>query len=175
MTAERRKSDDGKGRSQIVRTAITVFFASAVGCTTTSSPKAGVGTNVTAAPAANVESGKLMVARNSFQDVTYSSPFASPPKLDVPSHWGNCQVVIQTPTRFRVLNTSDSDMEVTWKAVGSPASPASVPTLGSPQMQPVVRSTPAPVVQPVAAAVAQPQPSPAGGLPAEPVPVGDMH
>jgi hypothetical protein len=115
------------------------------------------------------QSGKLLVGPHAFQDVYYTTPFAGQPKLDVPDHWGSCMVVIQTPTHFRVLNSSGSDAVVEWKASGAKAAPMATPVLGTPQIQPAA------LVQPPAPAVAAPPASlpqsPGAGLPAEPVPV----
>jgi hypothetical protein len=172
------KSESVRGRAlmRMLPVAGAILLSAAIGCSTTP-PRQAVAV-APPAEALNAESGKVLVAAHTFQDVYYGAPFAAPPKLEVPDHWGNCQVVMQTPGRFRVLNTSGSAMEVTWKAVGPKAPPA--PVLGMPQPQPIVRTTPAPAVQPVAASVPQPAPAPAArpasspgdGLPAEPVPVG---
>jgi hypothetical protein len=123
-----------------------------------------------------VQSGKLLLAPKASRDVYYGIPYAGNPTLTVPTHWGDAEVVMQTPTHFRVLNHSNSDMTVDWKASGLKVPPISQPILGAPVVQ---RPAPAATVQPVAAsapAAASPPPpaSPRSlddGLPAEPVPV----
>jgi hypothetical protein len=163
-------------RAFLVRLLPVICMAPAVasGCVTSSAPHRSEVAN----PDVAVQSGKLSLAPHTNRDVYYVTPYAAPPDLAVPSHWGNAVVVIQTPTHFRVTNVSDSDLTVDWKASGLKAPLLSQPVLGAPVVQ---RPTPAATVQPVAAsqpaAAAAPQEprgspqSPGDGLPAEPVPV----
>lgn len=126
-----------------------------IGCMTPAAPRSAP--EVAAADGQSLQAGKVLVPAHTFQDVYYSAPFVGAPSLDVPDHWGRCVVVMQTPTRFRVLNSSGSDLSVEWKARGTKAT-VQPPALGTPQ------------IQPAAASVPSPQPA-ADGLPAEPVPV----
>jgi hypothetical protein len=173
--------------ARVLPTICLLPVAVAAGCKTASAPPQG--SQVVSADVA-AQSGKLLVAPHTFRDVYYGTPYAAPPTLEVPDHWGNCMVVTQTPTHFRVLNSSNSDLLVDWKASGVKAPPASQAVLGAPQIQrpiqaagvqPVAASVPAPPPQ-YPSAPAAPQPavavpaatqSPGGGLPAEPVPVAD--
>jgi hypothetical protein len=155
--------------------AIWVLPTVATGCTS-SPPHAAAVAN----PDVSVQSGKLLVAPHTFRDVYYGIPYAGNPTLNVPDHWGNAVVVTQTPTHFRVLNSSGSDLMVDWKASGLKAPPVSEAVLGAPVVQ---RPAPAATLQPVAASAPVTAPAPAAspapapqrslddGLPAEPVPV----
>jgi hypothetical protein len=139
----------------------------ALGCATSTAPRSTATATAAADPVA-VQSGKLLVPAHAFQDVYYASPYAGNPHLDVPDHWGRCQVVMQTPTRFRVVNLSGSDLEVDWKASGAKA-PPQAPVLGSPQIQSAAAPAAPSPIRPVAASSA---PAPAeGSLPPAPVPV----
>ena len=133
------------------------------GCMSPFSPSRTVVSDAPATAGVAVDTGKLVVGPHAFQDVYYNVPFAAAPKLEVPDHWGKCQVVMETPTRFRVLNHTGSDLEVDWKAVGAKAAPAPLPVLGPPQAREIAA--------PVAAPATPPANSPGAGLPAEPVPV----
>jgi hypothetical protein len=136
---------------------------------------------VAAADPTTVQTGKMLVAPHTSPDVYYATPFAGLPSLQVPDHWGNCIVVTQTPTHFRVLNSSNSDQTIEWKASGPKAPPVQQAAIGLPRVQPPA-TVPAGAIQPVAASVPAPPPqyappppaaaqSPGAGLPAEPVPV----
>jgi hypothetical protein len=147
------------------------FLATVITAGCMSSSRAVV-SDAPATAAVSVDSGKLVVSPHAFQDVYYHVPFAAAPKLEVPDHWGKCQVVMQTETRFRVLNHTGSDLEVEWKAMGTKATPAPLPVLGPPQTREIARSTAAPATTPAVQPASLPAAnSPGDGLPAEPVPV----
>jgi hypothetical protein len=122
---------------------------------------------------ASVQSGKLLLAAHEFRDIYYPTPYAGNPQLDVPGHWGNCQVVTQSPTHFRVMNHSDSELQVDWKASGTKAAIVRGPDLGTPQIQQATVIAPAQPAAAPASATLPPPPSRSnsGGLPTEPVPV----
>jgi hypothetical protein len=161
---------------RVIQTVASLFGAMILGCATSSATRHGDSGTVVS-DNTSVESGKLLLAAHAFSDVYYSPSFAATPALDVPDHWGNCKVVISTPTHFRVFNQSDSQMMVEWKANGLKAPPPQVPALAAAPIQapirPVVAQSPSlpPIQAPVPAAAAPPAASPAPGLPAEPVPV----
>ena len=147
-----------------------------IGCMTPSHPPRPAVVESASADVEAAQSGKVVVAAHTFLDVYYPIPYATKPTLVVPDHWGNCVVVIQTPTRFRVLNNSGSELTAEWKARG-PKAPVQPAVL----LQPQVR-TPAPTAYPPTPASYQPPPSPAAprvaapqspgdGLPTEPVPI----
>jgi hypothetical protein len=139
-----------------------------LGCMSSSSSTRVVATSTPGIAGATVDTGHLVIAAHAFQDVYYGTPFVATPNLDVPDHWGRCQVVMQTPTRFRVLNNTGSDLEIDWKASGTKGAPASLAAV--PQPRELARPTAAPAVQPANAAI-QPVSAQGEGLPAEPVPV----
>jgi hypothetical protein len=138
------------------------------GCMSSSSPTRVVATITPGVAGATVDTGHLVIGAHAFQDVYYGAPFVATPKLDVPDHWGRCQVVMQTPTRFRVLNNTGSDLEIDWKATGTKGAPASLAAV--PQTRELARPTAAPAIQPASATI-QPVSAQGDGLPAEPVPV----
>jgi hypothetical protein len=158
------------GRSVIrgIRVACMIQAALACGCMTPSTPPRTAVTENTAPDNTSVQSGKILVGPHQFPDVYYNPPFAAPPVLEITDHWGSCKIVIPTATHFRVLNSSNSDLVVEWKAHGPKAVPVVAPALGPPQGRP----TP-PALSPAPAVAAPPAPPtpPVGGLPSEPVPV----
>jgi hypothetical protein len=164
--------------SSLLRAIRTAFvfpaFLGGVGCMTPSAPAHKVEVVAPVADATIVQSGKVVVMSHRWMDVYYTTPYAADPNLEISDHWGNCMVVIKSPTRFRVLNNSGSDLTVDWKARGIKAPPATTAVLGPPQSQPVATISAPPssqAITPVAAPPATAQPASIGGLPAEPVPV----
>jgi hypothetical protein len=141
--------------------------ASAGGCLSTST------TLRTGSESANsdtvVQSGKVVVPARSFQDVYYDVPYATIPKLEISDTWSRCVLATQSPTRFRVSNSSHSDVTVEWKARGIKAPPAPPPVVRAPQLRsPSPAPIPAPPsIQPASASV----PAPENGLPPAPVPI----